>query len=180
MVLKCSTCYQLALAFHGCALFVKEMIHPFFFHWACLGRKKHLCICLGGLVLLESHGASSPWWKRLYIATALALNRSASPIKKRANAPQNTRGSRQSLYGDPILCATLFTADGAGELYLRRSSFFLLETSAPMRIGDVRCADHPPMRIGDERERLFATPPVMTKNRGPSWGGGGNNPEKAS
>ena len=33
-----------------------------------------------------------------------------------------------------------------------------------------RCADHRPIRIGDERERLVTASPVMTKCRGPNWG----------
>ena len=32
------------------------------------------------------------------------------------------------------------------------------------------CADHRPIRIGDEQERLVITLPVTTKSRGPSWG----------
>jgi hypothetical protein len=34
----------------------------------------------------------------------------------------------------------------------------------------LRCADHLPIRNGDERERLVTTSFVMTKNWGPSWG----------
>ena len=48
-----------------------------------------------------------------------------------------------------------------GELYRRRSPF----------AESFRCADHRPIRIGDERERLVtAASPVMAKCRGPSWG----------
>jgi hypothetical protein len=36
--------------------------------------------------------------------------------------------------------------------------------------GIARCADHHPIRTGDERERLVTASPVMTKSRGPSWG----------
>jgi hypothetical protein len=50
--------------------------HPYF-QWTRRGRGEALVSCLGGLAFLESHGESSPWWRRLYIATALALNRSA-------------------------------------------------------------------------------------------------------
>jgi len=35
----------------------------------------------------------------------------------------------------------------------------------------LRCADCYPIRIRDERKRLVATSPVITKRRGPSWGG---------
>jgi hypothetical protein len=34
----------------------------------------------------------------------------------------------------------------------------------------LRCADHRPIRTGDEQERLVTASPVMTKSRGPSWG----------
>jgi hypothetical protein len=33
----------------------------------------------------------------------------------------------------------------------------------------LNCADHNPIRIGDERERLVTASPVMTKSSGPSW-----------
>ena len=35
----------------------------------------------------------------------------------------------------------------------------------------LRCADCYSIRIRDERKRLVATSPVITKRRGPSWGG---------
>jgi len=34
----------------------------------------------------------------------------------------------------------------------------------------LRCADHRPVRTGEERERLVTASPEMTKSRGPSWG----------
>jgi hypothetical protein len=34
----------------------------------------------------------------------------------------------------------------------------------------VRSVDRLPIKIGDERERLVASSPVMKKNRNPSWG----------
>ena len=34
----------------------------------------------------------------------------------------------------------------------------------------LRCADHPPIRIRDERELLVTAWPVMTKSREVSWG----------
>ena len=61
---------------------------------------------------------------------------------------------------EPSLCAALHTFGGVGELYRRRSPF----------MESFRCADHRPIRIGDERERLVTASPVMTKSRGPSWG----------
>jgi len=33
-----------------------------------------------------------------------------------------------------------------------------------------RCADHRPIKTGEERERLVTASPVMTKSRGLSWG----------
>jgi hypothetical protein len=39
----------------------------------------------------------------------------------------------------------------------------------------LHCADHHPIRIGDERERLVTTSPVMTKSWAPA--GGNNYPE---
>jgi hypothetical protein len=39
----------------------------------------------------------------------------------------------------------------------------------------LHCADHHPIRIGDERERLVTASPVMTKSRAPA--GGNNYPE---
>ena len=62
------------------------------------------------------------------------------------------------------LCATLWTYGGVGELYRRRTPF----------MESFRCADHRPIRIGDEREWLVAASPVMTKSRGPSWGQNNN------
>jgi hypothetical protein len=37
-------------------------------------------------------------------------------------------------------------------------------------VKSLHCADHHPIRIGDERERLVTSSPVMTKSRDPSWG----------
>jgi hypothetical protein len=34
----------------------------------------------------------------------------------------------------------------------------------------LRCADHHPIRNGNERERLVSASPVMTKSWGLSWG----------
>jgi hypothetical protein len=34
----------------------------------------------------------------------------------------------------------------------------------------LHCANHHPIRIGDERERLVTASPVMAKSWGPSWG----------
>ena len=42
-------------------------------------------------------------------------------------------------------------------------------------VKSLHCADHHPIRIGDERERLVTTSPVMTKSRAPA--GGNNYPE---
>jgi hypothetical protein len=44
-----------------------------------------------------------------------------------------------------------------GDLYQRRSAI-------------VTHAEHQPIRIGDERERLVAVSPAMTKSWSPSWG----------
>jgi hypothetical protein len=37
-------------------------------------QREALVSCLDGLALLESNGASFPWWRRHYVVTALALN----------------------------------------------------------------------------------------------------------
>jgi hypothetical protein len=61
--------------------------------------------------------------KKLCIATALALDRSAYRRSKRGIKPRNTRRSRLSLNGDPSLCAALNIAGGVSELFQRRSAF---------------------------------------------------------
>ena len=83
----------------------------------------------------------------------------ALSFRKRVKPP-STRRSRPSLNDDPSLCATLNTFGGVGELYQRRSPF----------MESFRCADHRPIRTGDERERLVTASHVMTKCRGPSCG----------
>jgi hypothetical protein len=62
-----------------------------------------------------------------------------------------TRRSRTGLSDDPSLCAAPYTAGGVGELHQRVSPF--MESFC--------CADHHPMRTGDERERLVAASPVI-------------------
>jgi hypothetical protein len=42
-------------------------------------------------------------------------------------------------------------------------------------VKSLHCADHHPIRIGDEQERLVTASPVMTKSRAPA--GGSNNLE---
>ena len=54
----------------------------------------------------------------------------------------------------------IYTCGGVDESYRRRSPLLV----------SFRCADHRPIRIRDERERLVTASPVMTKCRGPSWG----------
>jgi len=60
----------------------------------------------------------------------------------------------------PLFVLPITFFGGVGELYRRRSPF----------MESFRCADHRPIRTGDERERLVTASPVMTKRRGPSWG----------
>ena len=45
-------------------------------------------------------------------------------VQEEGESLPNNRRSRPSLNDDPPLCATLYTAGGVGELYLRRSTFF--------------------------------------------------------
>jgi hypothetical protein len=59
-VRKCSKCCQLFRAFRRRALFVRGMAHPYY-SWARRGRGEAVDCCLGGLALLEYHGASSSW-----------------------------------------------------------------------------------------------------------------------
>jgi hypothetical protein len=59
--------------------------------------------------------------------------------------------------------------------YLRRTTsgaadIGLGATAKYLRLSSLHCADHHPIRIEDERERLVTASPVMTKSRGPSWG----------
>ena len=56
----CSKCCQLFRAFRARALFVRGVMHPYF----SVGPSRQSeaqCGCPGGLALLESHGASTPW-----------------------------------------------------------------------------------------------------------------------
>jgi hypothetical protein len=71
---------------------------------------------LDGFSLLEDYGASSSWLKKLYIATALALNCSARRRSGRGQSPPNNWRSCPGLNDDPSLCATLLTDGGVGEL----------------------------------------------------------------
>jgi hypothetical protein len=57
---KCSKCCQLFRAFRGRA-FLRGMVQPYFSVGPTRQWKGTSCFCLGGLALLEFHGASSPW-----------------------------------------------------------------------------------------------------------------------
>ena len=81
-------------------------------------------------------------------------------VQEEGESPPSTRRGRPSQNDDPALYATHYTFGGVGELYRRRLPFW----------ESFRYADHRPIRIGDERERLVIASPVMEKCRGPSWG----------
>jgi hypothetical protein len=84
-------------------------------------------------------------------------------LREKGESPPNTRRGRPTLNDDPSMCATLYTVSGVGELYQRRQAINTFVKS-------LHCADHHPVRIGNEREPLIAASPVMTKSWGPSWG----------
>jgi hypothetical protein len=88
------------------------------------------------------------------VKKTLHCHRLASPIKKRVTP--YVLGEQPGLYDYPSLCATLYFVGGVGDVYLRRSTFFI----------SFRCADHQPIKIGDERELLVTASPVMAKSRG--------------
>jgi hypothetical protein len=48
--------------------------------------------------------------------------------------------------------------------------FVVLASSNSSDLQSLRCADHHPIRIWDERERLLTATPVIKKSWGPSWG----------
>jgi len=83
-----------------------------------------------------------------------------SPFRKRVKAHKELGETARARMIIPLFCATLYTFGGVGKLYRRRSPF----------LESFRCADHRPIRTGDERGRLVTASPVITKCRGPSWG----------
>jgi hypothetical protein len=60
--------------------------------------------------------------------------------------------------------ARVFVGHSAGLLAAERRAALSCDLKS------LSCADHLPIRIGDERERLVAAWLVMTKSWGPSWG----------
>ena len=62
--------------------------------------------------------------------------------------------------GDPSLCAAL------KQFWWR---WRVLPAAINTFVKSFRCANHHPIRIGDEPERLVTGSPV-TESRGPSWG----------
>ena len=46
----------------------------------------------------------------------------------------------------------------------------VLASSTSGDLWSLRCADHHPIMIGGERERLVTASPVMTRSWSPSWG----------
>jgi len=83
---KCSKWCQLFRVFRGRALLVRGGHASIFFSGSDKAKGGALAPCLDGLAHLEYHGTSSPWWRRLYIATALALNRSAHRFSGRGES----------------------------------------------------------------------------------------------
>jgi hypothetical protein len=79
---------------------------------------------------------------------------------------KNTRRSRPSLNDQPFsLCCPVHC------WWCWRA----LPAAIKFFVKSLHCADHHPIRIGDERERLVTASPVMTKSRAPA--GGSNHPE---
>ena len=93
------------------------------------------------------------------------LKRSANPSDQQLIEIDN-QSPHFCLCRFPSLRATPYTFGGIGELFRWRSPLLV----------SYRCANHRPIMIGDERERLVTASPVMTKSRSLSWGQN-NHPE---
>jgi hypothetical protein len=128
-VRKGSNRCQLFRVFRGRALFVRRMMHPYFSVGPSRQREALVC-CLDGLVC--SPGISwrifSLAKKTLHRHRAGFESQRASPFMKIVKAPQILRErSRPSLNDHPSRAA-LYTAEGACELYQRRSTLFEIVT----------------------------------------------------
>jgi hypothetical protein len=152
-VRKCSKCCQHFRVFRGRALFVRGVMNPYFSVGPSRQRET--------LVWLPRRVGSLgiPWRIHSLVKKALHRHRAgfdlqrASPFMKSVKASQ-ILGEAVSLC-HPLHCWWCWRA---------------LPVAISTLVKSLHCADHHPIRIGDEREWLVTASPVMTKSRAPAGG----------
>ena len=160
-VRRCSRCCQLFRVFRARALFVREMIHPYF--------KVGLSRQTGGILVLSGRAGSLGISWRILSLEKMSLNRHRASFE-----PQRALSFMKCVKAPQIL----------GEAVRAERRFLFLcyplhcwwcwrnlptDTTIITYLKTLHCADHHPIRIGNVRERLVTASPVMTKSLGPSW-----------